>query len=199
MRWVALTVIMASACGRVGFAPRGGTGDGGGGAEAGVPDGGDATVCETPVEMQHPDEGAMHQDGGVIDWTSNPPTSGTHYPEWAHWNRVYAEVIPRGYWVHNLEHGGIVFTYNCPTGCPDDVARLTALLASLPAEVDCPALVHRALVTPDPDLPAGVRFAASGWLYSWTSNCVDEAALTSFYTRHFAMGPEVNCGDGSYP
>lgn len=48
-------------------------------------------------------------------YNSNPPTSGLHYEEDLQAG-FYAENVydyPEGYLVHNLEHGYIIFWYNC--------------------------------------------------------------------------------------
>src|SRR6266498_609940 len=49
------------------------------------------------------------------EYNSNPPTSGLHYPEEAeagfHDTNIYT--YPAGYLVHNLEHGYVIFWYNC--------------------------------------------------------------------------------------
>lgn len=185
------TLAAVAACGRADFTPR---------ADDAPAPPADALICNPPAQLSYPSEGTAHSDGGVPPiWATNPPTSGLHFDRWARWNRAYAEVIPRGYWVHNLEHGGVVFGYRCPDGCAAEVARLTAMLATLPADADCPALGHRAIVVPDPDLPANVRFAAAAWQNSWTANCVDEASLVTFYKTKLSMAPEVNCQDGDYP
>lgn len=186
------SLVIAAGCGRVGFALLGGT-------DAPVV-AGDGGTCATPTLGDFASEGQEHQDAGLpITWNTNPPTSGTHYPEWVVWNAVYETPIDRGYWVHNLEHGGTVFTYHCDPACPDELARLRAMLTALPADADCPALVHRAIVVEDPLLPAGVRFAASAWQHSWTGSCLDEAALTVFHNAHLGgMAPEPgNCAQGT--
>jgi Protein of unknown function (DUF3105) len=193
-------------CGRVGFGASGDAAvappDATVPVDAGVPSvPDDAMVCGTPEQRVHADEGTAHSDGGVpTTWVSNPPTSGIHFDAWVRWNRSYAgQVIPRGNWVHNLEHGGTVFGYHCEVPCPGEVARMTAMLDMLPLDTVCPALMHRAILVEDPDLPPGVRFSAAAWLNSWTSNCVDEASLTAFYIAHLDRGPEANCGLGSFP
>src|SRR5262245_8086029 len=49
-------------------------------------------------------------EGSVINYAHNPPASGPHYPVWARYQE-HNTVVARGYWVHNLEHGGVVFLY----------------------------------------------------------------------------------------
>lgn len=47
-----------------------------------------------------------------IEYSSNPPTSGPHFPVWAK-KGVYSEVLSDGYLIHSLEHGYIVISYDC--------------------------------------------------------------------------------------
>lgn len=47
-----------------------------------------------------------------ITYTSNPPTSGKHFPLWAK-PGVYPKIFSDGYLIHDLEHGYIVMSYNC--------------------------------------------------------------------------------------
>lgn len=47
-----------------------------------------------------------------ITYTSNPPTSGSHFSAWAK-RGVYDKIISDGYLLHSLEHGYIIISYNC--------------------------------------------------------------------------------------
>lgn len=47
-----------------------------------------------------------------VDYNSNPPTSGPHFPVWAK-PGVYDRLISDGYLIHSLEHGYIVISYDC--------------------------------------------------------------------------------------
>ena len=132
-----------------------------------------------------------------ITYATNPPTSGAHYPIWARY-RSYPAPVPRGFWVHDLEHGAVVITYNCPDGCADDVAALEAFLAARPADPTCTAPVaNRFVVTPDPLLDT--RFAASAWGFALRADCFDLGALGTFIDDHYARAPEDLCGDGVDP
>jgi hypothetical protein len=53
-------------------------------------------------------------------FSTDPPAAGTHYPTW--WEAGFYEEnspeatsvpSPAGYLVHNLEHGHVIFWYNC--------------------------------------------------------------------------------------
>ena len=132
-----------------------------------------------------------------VAYASNPPTSGAHYPNWARY-KVYDTTFPRPFWVHDLEHGAVVVTYNCPGGCADDVAALTAFLAARPVDPTCVAPVtNRFIVVPDPALD--VKFAASAWGHALRSSCFDLAGLATFIDTYYAHAPENLCGDGIDP
>jgi hypothetical protein len=161
--------------------------------EASAPTG----ACDA-VEQQHPIEGFTHV--AVCSYTpydTKPPSSGNHYPIWAAY-KTYTTPIPDGFWVHNLEHGTIVLTYNCPDGCDADIAAAQAMLDALPADPACVALgegvTRRSLMTPDPNLD--VEFAASAWGWTLRAKCFDAATFQSFALRHYDQGREDLCNDG---
>lgn len=144
----------------------------------------------------------VHLDPGTpIDWSSNPPATGPHFNVWARWNRSYSNPpLERGYWVHNLEHGGVALLYNCPDGCPEEVAAFEEMMQDFPEDPDCmPPVRNRMLVTSDPLLPADVRFAASAWGFTYTAGCFDAPSLMSFIQAHHGRGPEDVCFDGAFP
>jgi hypothetical protein len=145
------------------------------------------------------DEGFAHMpDESAIAWNANPPASGTHYDDWVAWDRTYTKAIKRGYWVHNLEHGGIVLLYNC-SDCQADIDRLTAFVESSPIDASCsPPIKRKMIVVPDPLLPAGVSFAATAWHFAYTASCVNEAELRVFADAHYGHGPEDICNQGAF-
>jgi hypothetical protein len=140
--------------------------------------------------------------GSVIEWDSNPPSSGPHYPVWAAY-QLYTSPVPRGYYVHDLEHGAIVFLYNCgDAGCPDVVAALQQAADTLPDDPLCTAAGEgvrvRTIITPDPLLDVPV--AAAGWGFTFKAPCMDSAslvALESFAAAHYGNGPETFCANGT--
>lgn len=59
------------------------------------------------------DKGRDHVDDiSGVQYSSNPPTSGPHFPVWAK-PGVYDRLISDGYLLHSMEHGYIVIWYNC--------------------------------------------------------------------------------------
>lgn len=162
--------------------------------EASLPEG----VCGAIVE-EHPIEGRTHvAECSYVHYDTLPPSSGNHYPVWAAY-KTYTLPVPEGYWVHNLEHGTVVLSYNCEdAGCAEDVAAAQTFMDGYPADPVCTSLEagveHRLLMTPDPHLD--VRFAASAWGWTLRANCFDPVAFQAFADAHYGQGPEDLCGDG---
>jgi hypothetical protein len=134
----------------------------------------------------------------ALDYPDNPPAGGNHYPIWAAY-QSYSFPVPRGFWVHDLEHGGIVYSYNCADGCPDEVASVQAMIDALPPDQGCdPSLgdpPRRTVLTPDPLLD--VRWGVSSWGHTLRADCVDLDRFQQFYLNHFGQGREPICGQGS--
>jgi len=133
-----------------------------------------------------------------ITYPDNPPAGGSHYPVWAAF-QSYPFPVPRGFWVHDLEHGAVVFSYNCAVSsadCAAEVARVQALIDSLPADPACSAPTPRRVVlTPDPLLD--VRWGVSAWGFNLRADCVDAPRFRQFYLNHSGHGPEDFCDPGS--
>jgi hypothetical protein len=171
-------------------------------------------ACSDPARSQG--SGAVDQPGGAcnvvpssftgltrlhidacsaITYPNNPPAGGNHYPVWAAY-QSFPFAVPRGFWVHNLEHGAVVYSYNCPDGCADEVADVQALIDALPVDQDCMLdEPRRVVLTPDPLLD--VRWGVSAWGYTLRADCVDDERFRQFYLNHYAQGPEPVCGNGS--
>ncbi len=161
----------------------------------------DATDAGGPchaVAQQHPIEGYAHVPVcSVVTYDTNPPSSGNHYPVWAAY-KTYTTPVPEGFWVHDLEHGAVVLTYNCPTGCAAELAQAQAMIDALPADPLCTSaggtVTRRVVMTPDPKLD--VPFAASAWGWTLRADCFDATAFRAFSIDHYDQGREVTCADG---
>ncbi len=142
-------------------------------------------------------EPAIHvQVGTNGEWSTNPPVTGEHYPVWAAYDRTYAQ-LDRGYYLHDAEHGAIIFLYNCPAGCAETVSALEDVVRAMPTDPDATAPVRqRALITGDLLLPADVAVAAVAWDNYYTATCVD-SYLSTFASNHYAFGPEQVTDDGA--
>jgi len=156
-------------------------GDGSAGGSAGDAAAGASATC--PVEVAEPPLAVgTHVDTcSNVSYATNPPSSGAHYPVWADFG-VYDFPLPRGFWVHNLEHGAVVVAYHCPNGCEDEVSRAVTWLHQLMPDALCPDGPPRVLLVPDPKLD--VRWAASAWGFTLRADCFEPAAFSAFYEAH---------------
>ncbi|MDX2087019.1 MAG: DUF3105 domain-containing protein [Kofleriaceae bacterium] len=147
----------------------------------------------THVAGEPPDHVAT---GSTVEWSTNPPATGAHYGSWAAWDRHY-ENLPRGTWLHNAEHGGVIVLYNCPDGCPDVVGALYDVARAAPVDPTCTAPVtKRIILAADPFLPEGVQIAAVAWNTFYTASCLDPY-LQTFVDTHFRHGLEDTCAAGN--
>ena len=62
---------------------------------------------------------------------TKPPSSGNHYPIWPDY-QTYDKPVPWGHLMHAMEHGAVIIVYNCPGGCPDEVAAAQAIIDQPP-------------------------------------------------------------------
>jgi hypothetical protein len=153
-------------------------------------DNGSCQMQEEPVA----NEGWIHvPEGSAITYAHNPPASGPHYPVWLRWE-AYDTVMARGYWVHNLEHGGIVLL--CQPSAPAAVIEsVKQMYRALPSD---PACGHaRAVLTPDPLLNTPVAVVAANFVLS--GSCVSSDAVLRFVGTHHDHGPEHLCDNGQRP
>lgn len=137
-------------------------------------------------EILLPDEGRAHVNvGDPLVYQNNPPASGTHYPSTADW-RLYEETVSEGFWVHNLEHGGIVVLYKCPDGnCPERVQQLQALYdATPPSKYGNKKIV----IVPYENMEA--EFMAIAWNIQLPLMEFNQDAILGFYSRNVDHGPE---------
>jgi hypothetical protein len=129
-----------------------------------------------------------------VAYPTNPPCLGPHYDGmWAAF-KTYDEAIPRGFWVHSLEHGAVVIAYSC-TDCEAEVEAAKTLIEELPVDPLCSSPVERRVIlTPDPKLDT--RWAASAWGFTLTSECFEAEVFRAFAISHNAAGPEDFCDNG---
>ena len=138
--------------------------------------------------VTHPEyEGAGHEekDFKPADYRTNPPTSGTHFPEWAD-DGIYApgNVPQLGMLVHTLEHGRINVQYKPGTPAAE-VAQLEALLQEQNEGY------HMLLYENPTGMDAAV--AATAWTQSLTCPKMNDQvfdAIRSFRARYTDKGPE---------
>lgn len=119
----------------------------------------------------------------------NPPNAGPHCGSTLAC-RVYDTEQAPCMWLHNLEHGHVVFLYDCPDGCPEEVAKLEEAQQAANAGGNN---VRRAIVAPASGLPQ--RVAALLWRRSYLADSADPEALRCLlqYQDQDAPEPDLSC------
>ena len=121
--------------------------------------------------VSFPDQGNLHiqlETDAHVPYNSDPPTSGPHMPYVAPWG-VHTEPVSKELQVHNLEDGGVVVQYNCPSGCPDLVEKLKAIVGRYPEHV---------LLAPYPGMKT--RIALTAWTRLDAFDAFDESRINRF-------------------
>jgi len=140
-----------------------------------------------------PDEGRTHVDPSTTPtYKSYPPASGPHYSVQGlapvPWQTI--ATLQEGQYIHNLEHGGIVILYDCPSG-----ADCTTLKNSLENYVKNLAPVEpqfneiKVVLSP---YSRGMqkKVALVAWDYIEFLDGYDQAEITRFYENHVNQAPE---------
>lgn len=120
-------------------------------------------------------------DGTIVEYNSNPPTSGPHYEEWSK-TGVYEEELPDGNLIHSLEHGYVIISYNCPQG-PD----CDELIRKLP-ELAKRKKLWKLIIVPRPTLDA--KIALTAWTRIDKLSEYNEARIVAFIDAFRDKGPE---------
>jgi hypothetical protein len=131
-----------------------------------------------------PNLGQTHIQAGQTHppYNSVPPTSGWHYTQPAPWG-VSRQPVPDEVQVHNLEHGGIMVQYDCPTPCDDLVNNLETIGRSYPSKV---------IVAPYQGLldQTKHRIALTAWTKLVYLDSVDETYIRRFIAQNKDKAPE---------
>jgi hypothetical protein len=140
-----------------------------------------------PTEYAVADEGVHHiEDGATATYAHYPPSSGLHYGRYLAWG-FYEEEVPPEFWVHSLEHGGIVILYNCSTDCAEIEAELEQFMNTAPPDDVFNEV--KLLISPNSLIEHKVIALAWGWELDLQT--VDHELLLDFYQRHVNQGPEL--------
>jgi hypothetical protein len=130
-----------------------------------------------------PDQGQTHIPFGSPHPSYNtvPPTSGWHYDTPAPWG-IYDEQVPNETFVHNMEHGGVIISYNLT-----EAALIDQLRELVRRQVDSPGCL---IMQSYPELDEGeVVLTAWTWIQVF-DGVVDIAGMQRFIDAHKNQGPE---------
>ncbi|MGZ9224855.1 MAG: DUF3105 domain-containing protein [Anaerolineales bacterium] len=127
-------------------------------------------------------------DSDPGQYNSDPPTSGPHYAEEAragfYDNNNYK--FPAGYLVHNLEHGYVIFWYNCDlldeAGCADLKGQIQSVMDDLGGT--------KLIAYPWPSLAVPLVMTSWGRLQRFEIFDLEQAK--AFYRSNLNKSPEPN-------
>ncbi len=129
---------------------------------------------------------AVDSDPGT--YNSDPPTSGPHYPNEAqagfHETNTYE--YPAGYLVHNLEHGYVIFWYNCANLSE---SACTELKSQIKAVMD---QVNNVKVIAYPWDSIDVPVVMTSWGRLQKMETFDASQARAFYKTNLNRSPEPN-------
>lgn len=122
-------------------------------------------------------KGDHRTEGTPIAYPSYPPTFGPHWPVPAAWG-YQSEPVPDERAVHNLEHGGVVASYNNVPA--ESLAALRALLTTYPKDKYGEV---KLLIRPyDKITPGTIVLTAWEWIDELP--VYDDARVQSFLRAH---------------
>lgn len=151
-------------------------------------------TCDAWSVRRSPVADHNHVEVGSTNVTWEPfPASGNHWGAWAKWNQVYDKPVKTGFVLHNLEHGGAVLSYKCPSAAGASCAAARDALVAWAER----AGVSRIIITPDPNQPT--LFAIRTWRTAYTSECLNEASATAFLRKNIRRGREDTDADPPLP
>jgi len=125
-------------------------------------------------------------------YSTDPPTSGTHYPTW--WQAGFYDetsqeatsVSPAGYLVHNLEHGYIIFWYNCTLVTLEECETLKSELRAVIEEANSFKVIAFPWTTTD------VPVVATSWGHLLKMETFDPELAAEMIQRNRNHAPEPN-------
>lgn len=148
-------------------------------------------ITETLGEFFTPTGANDHIASEEIDpnpYSSNPPTSGHHFSNWmtAGFYDTNNKKYPEGNLVHNLEHGYIIFWYNCKVLSESDCATLKTQIK------DAMAAANNFKVIAYPWDKINEPLVLTSWGYRLSMTNFDANIVKAFIEQHRNRAPEPN-------
>ncbi|HKI54582.1 MAG TPA: DUF3105 domain-containing protein [Anaerolineales bacterium] len=121
-------------------------------------------------------------------YNSDPPTSGPHYAQEAEAGFFDANIYtyPAAYLVHNLEHGYVIFWYNCDLLDESACSELKSKIRSVMNELGGTKLI--AYPWPSIDVPLVI----TSWGRLQRFETFDTEKAKAFYNANLNRSPEPN-------
>jgi hypothetical protein len=152
------------------------------------------TTLQPPVGEGYPIMGVDHVPDNEFpgEYNSDPPTSGPHYAVGL--PRGFYDIsdlpqlppYPEGHLVHNLEHGYIIFWYNCDVITEDDCTDLKTQMIDYMENTSNIKLIAFPWASIDHPL------VLTSWGYLLELHSFDEDVVRQFINRNKSLAPEPN-------
>ena len=153
-----------------------------GGSSRNGPETSSAVLYNDPGIQTFPDEGHTHVPvGTVIQYNTDPPTSGDHYP-FPQQGGFYQNAILAGFLVHSMEHGGVIIYYNPAVITTEQTAALKAL-----AQAHL-GVFGQVICVPRND--ATFPFILTAWTHWLRLSAYDQGRIDNFLSIFLGQGPE---------
>lgn len=137
----------------------------------------DATGEEIPIMA----DASQHVDVGVeVDYSTNPPTSGPHYSSPTP-PGFYDEPVADGNLVHSLEHGYVIFWYDCSQLSDDACEALKDDIRGAATGAKRIAVPREGMDTP---------LALTTWGRLLRLEAFDQQAVNQFVRANIGKAPE---------
>lgn len=151
------------------------------------------TVSDIPVAP----DAAVHvvDETQALQYCSNPPSTGPHYPVWADFKN-YTTVVPTPYLVHSMEHGAVILWYRCDGACPEITDALIAAKDAQPEDPICAPYENKRRIIVAPSTTINTKVAASAFGVIYEADCVDRPTLDAFLGAHQGKTLENICNPG---
>lgn len=152
-----------------------------------------SSISLGPMGEEAPILSAQHLEAGTVPgpYSTNPPAGGVHYEEdfepgfYDEGDLAELPPYPEGYLVHNLEHGYVIFWYNCQAAGVDcDTLKQTV------RDVMQEARFSKLIAFPWPDMDAPL--AMTSWGRFLTFDTLDTEQMLEFVRRNYNQAPEPN-------
>lgn len=154
-----------------------------------IPPARSATTTASLAEIAVPTEDPFHvQPNQQGKYGHYPPSSGMHFGQYLNWG-MYSDEVPPEFWVHSLEHGGVVILYNCAKA--DDCAKTKQTLKNFYNAAPPESVFNKVKIMITPNSKITYQVTALAWGYELNLGDVNQEALLNFYQKYVNKGPEL--------
>ena len=128
------------------------------------------------------------EDTDPGSYNSDPPTSGLHYAQVAQagFYDTNNYSYPAGYLVHNLEHGYVIFWYNCSILTENDCSELKDNIKAVMEELGR----EKMIAYPSQSIDVPLVMTSWGQLEKFETFEIDK--VKAFYRTNLNRSPEPN-------